>query len=1213
MSQLQFLNAFLTERLTAVALETSVVFERKVSEYLEEINRSNEENKRLKRLLDLVFNPEIKLHRTDSQQFSLPVFDDERTPERSSNMGQEDAATPQIKKQKDLQTRQETDTKDLQFISACVSKSDNDQYPLLPQHMDQRPALENREDSLYTNTKQIKTEYDKEDYGVSEPTGHHQALSVVDPDLSTAQCDNRVCVDGAVEILLLFSFSPVLQRASLTPSEEEGPPEHSQHCERSPTLGQEDPGTTHIKEEEEEHWTSQQEEQRQILESEITVSEPTSLWIVSEPTSLCSDPEWVGGSEGHILPTVPLALSVTEEEVLAEQWKMSPCQKQEKTGPICIKEEVEEPRMCQKKEHFQELESKISVSQPTSLWKSRASVANLDCSAGLIENVNEHNDGMEGPIHLSHTSALPLSEKQVPPEQQDPEPTTIKEEQKRFRTNQEDQLLIRVSEPTSLCAVPEPTSLCRVLEPTSLCRVLEPTSLCAVPEQTSLCRVLEPTSLCAVPEPTSLCRVLEPTSLCAVPEPTSLCRVLEPTSLCAVPESTSLCRVLEPTSLCAVPESTSLCRVLEPTSLCTVPEPTSMCTVSEPTSLSTVSEPNLSVENSDHSATQRKNIKHIVDVETVILPSLSPDCQRPFLSASEEQQAQRPSLGQEETEPPKQEEPQTNQEEEQLVSDSRESEPNSDLQVLSVVVPCAQQDHEQDRASNLRLEDPVTSPKVQCLKSDSRGSEPTSNSQLLSVEPADCSAIQSKTREPVEDQGHLCRKVRKSLTTYSEDFSDEESDEGSDFSNWSDEEFSDADGSSSDGSFSGSSSCNNDKNVQTDSIAHRPGKRRSPASGVVDEPSALSNQQGTELSPSDSSKDTNIQTDPVAHSLSKRCKREDGHSPENLDSSTTAAQRATNVMPVIDCGSSNKHYCLYCGRPWTNISRHLLHAHRHEPDVAKALSFQKNSTERKFMLSLLNKKGNFVHNVVVAKEGTGEMVACSRPKVPRLSPDYAHCIHCHGLYLRKSLWLHIKHCPQCPQVHMPKPGERKRILSNIKSMSCPKPDYVSTGLWELVCGMTIGEVSLVVRNDQHILLCGEEMFNKLQSHEKSVKPISQRLRNSARLLIAARECTPLRSFDDFVLPANLHHVITAVKAVAGYNEENKVYDRPSLALALGQSLLNIARTVELCALKSGQQMIAESAEKFQTFKWHETQNVPSVLSQKEPSWPWEGSSGPMQK
>ncbi|CAB1324949.1 unnamed protein product, partial [Coregonus sp. 'balchen'] len=52
-----------SQTLTAAAAEISEAIERAVAELHEEISGSKEENIRLRRLLDLVFNPEIKLHR----------------------------------------------------------------------------------------------------------------------------------------------------------------------------------------------------------------------------------------------------------------------------------------------------------------------------------------------------------------------------------------------------------------------------------------------------------------------------------------------------------------------------------------------------------------------------------------------------------------------------------------------------------------------------------------------------------------------------------------------------------------------------------------------------------------------------------------------------------------------------------------------------------------------------------------------------------------------------------------------------------------------------------------------------------------------------------------------------------------------------------------------------------------------------------------------
>ncbi|XP_026771954.3 uncharacterized protein zgc:66474 isoform X2 [Pangasianodon hypophthalmus] len=59
-----------------------------------------------------------------------------------------------------------------------------------------------------------------------------------------------------------------------------------------------------------------------------------------------------------------------------------------------------------------------------------------------------------------------------------------------------------------------------------------------------------------------------------------------------------------------------------------------------------------------------------------------------------------------------------------------------------------------------------------------------------------------------------------------------------------------------------------------------------------------------------------------------------------------------------------KHYCLYCKKPSPRMTQHLLSAHAREPEVAKALSYDKKSKERKQLLDLLQSKGNLLHKDV---------------------------------------------------------------------------------------------------------------------------------------------------------------------------------------------------------------------------------------------------------
>ncbi|XP_056276148.1 oocyte zinc finger protein XlCOF8.4-like [Pseudoliparis swirei] len=122
MSSVENMRKFVHERLTAAAEEIFRVFEKTIFEYQEEVDRQ-------RRLLDIVWKPEIKLHRTELPE--QHVCKDEKEEEvlseqqlciqeRSSSLDQEDPAPPQTKKEQEelctspegeqLELKQETET-----------------------------------------------------------------------------------------------------------------------------------------------------------------------------------------------------------------------------------------------------------------------------------------------------------------------------------------------------------------------------------------------------------------------------------------------------------------------------------------------------------------------------------------------------------------------------------------------------------------------------------------------------------------------------------------------------------------------------------------------------------------------------------------------------------------------------------------------------------------------------------------------------------------------------------------------------------------------------------------------------------------------------------------------------------------------------------------------------------------------------------------------
>merc|ERR1711976_327233 len=120
MSSVESLREFVNERLTAAAEEIFRVFKQTIVEYEEEIDRQ-------RRLLDIVWKPEIKLHVIElPQQYVCKeeeVLADQQlcNQERSSSLDQEEPEPPHVKEEQEelsitqeeeeqLVLKQETDT-----------------------------------------------------------------------------------------------------------------------------------------------------------------------------------------------------------------------------------------------------------------------------------------------------------------------------------------------------------------------------------------------------------------------------------------------------------------------------------------------------------------------------------------------------------------------------------------------------------------------------------------------------------------------------------------------------------------------------------------------------------------------------------------------------------------------------------------------------------------------------------------------------------------------------------------------------------------------------------------------------------------------------------------------------------------------------------------------------------------------------------------------
>ncbi|XP_049424597.1 zinc finger protein 583-like isoform X2 [Epinephelus fuscoguttatus] len=180
MSKVQMLRSLVKQRLTAAAEEIFGLFERTIAEYEEELCRSKEENERQRKLLDAVFNPQLRLHRADVQQ--LLVVKEEVPPEQqewSSSVDQEDPEPPHIKEEEEelwisqegeqLQGLEEDDITTFSFTIVPVESEDDEEKP-------QSSQLHQR------HTEQMETEVEIEDCGGPEPARNSDPDTHLQPE-----------------------------------------------------------------------------------------------------------------------------------------------------------------------------------------------------------------------------------------------------------------------------------------------------------------------------------------------------------------------------------------------------------------------------------------------------------------------------------------------------------------------------------------------------------------------------------------------------------------------------------------------------------------------------------------------------------------------------------------------------------------------------------------------------------------------------------------------------------------------------------------------------------------------------------------------------------------------------------------------------------------------------------------------------------------------
>ncbi|KAL7872896.1 hypothetical protein AOLI_G00119670 [Acnodon oligacanthus] len=273
----------------------------------------------------------------------------------------------------------------------------------------------------------------------------------------------------------------------------------------------------------------------------------------------------------------------------------------------------------------------------------------------------------------------------------------------------------------------------------------------------------------------------------------------------------------------------------------------------------------------------------------------------------------------------------------------------------------------------------------------------------------------------------------------------------------------------------------------------------------------------------------------------------------DTDSDTNSDGEKPAIMPNqnhLVTQATKQNFCFVCGKAYNKIARHLKVHKQENFEIAKAFKLRKSSKERKHILEVLRKRGNYQHNSMVLSRRTGLIKAIRTPKDNIDTQKFEYCMYCKGLFMRKELWRHVRRCTSNPDRDTPK-STKTKVLGLAAMAQCPHLQHLSEDVKKVLCGMHQDEVAQVVRNDEYVLRLAQDFFDKNSKAKERHVSVRETIRCIGKFLIVLHKKSSVRNLAEAIKPLNFPKVIEAVKEIAEFNEETNSFGLPGLACRIG--------------------------------------------------------------
>ncbi|KAK4884910.1 hypothetical protein RN001_001181 [Aquatica leii] len=164
------------------------------------------------------------------------------------------------------------------------------------------------------------------------------------------------------------------------------------------------------------------------------------------------------------------------------------------------------------------------------------------------------------------------------------------------------------------------------------------------------------------------------------------------------------------------------------------------------------------------------------------------------------------------------------------------------------------------------------------------------------------------------------------------------------------------------------------------------------------------------------------------------------HNSSDSEIETTAYVNRTKKTISRSRVYDKRHGCYFCDILIGTVTRHLELVHFKEIEVAKLLTMDKNSENRKEGFLCLLRAGDYYHNCQILAMKKGELILSRRLSSKSRSKglsNYGTCPNCLGFFLLTTLWRHVKN--SCPN--------KKNICDNTSRRDVRGESYALLSSW----------------------------------------------------------------------------------------------------------------------------------------------------------------------